>query len=150
MSVRQNRSAKDAAAINQQFSALIALTAEPDRLNDVSYQVTTLLQDIEDLLPGLPTTRDEQQVTAVQNTGNTPTAQDDIARADWAAVSLGIHQSIQKAIARYREGDAKNAILMCKTVILTALKLAVWKTKSVLAIRRLKPRWRLTSRVWLV
>ncbi|BDT24184.1 FTR1 family iron permease [Citrobacter freundii] len=111
MSVRQNRSAKDAAAINQQFSALIALTAEPDRLNDVSYQVTTLLQDIEDLLPGLPTTRDEQQVTAVQNTGNTPTTQDDIARADWAAVSLGIHQSIQKAIARYQEGDAKNAIL---------------------------------------
>ena len=99
MSVRQNRSAKDAAAINQQFSALIALTAEPDRLNDVSYQVTTLLQDIEDLLPGLPTTRDEQQVTAVQNTGNTPTAQDDIARADWAAVSLGIHQSIQKDIS---------------------------------------------------
>ncbi|MGP8846931.1 iron permease, partial [Enterobacter hormaechei] len=38
-------------------------------------------------------------------------AQDDIARADWAAVSLGIHQSIQKAIARYQEGDAKNAIL---------------------------------------
>jgi high-affinity iron transporter len=119
---------------------LIALTAEPDRLNDVSYQVTTLLQDIEDLLPGLPTTRDEQQVTAVQNTGNTPTAQDDIARADWAAVSLGIHQSIQKAIARYQEAMRRMPFWMCKT--LTALKLAVWKTKSVLAIRRLKPRWR--------
>ncbi len=50
MSVRQNRSAKDAAAINQQFTALIALTAQPDHLNDVSYQVTSLLQDIEDLL----------------------------------------------------------------------------------------------------
>ncbi|MCX0221959.1 FTR1 family protein, partial [Escherichia coli] len=36
---------------------------------------------------------------------------DDKARADWAAVSMGINQSIQEAIARYQGGDAKNAIL---------------------------------------
>ena len=129
---------------------MIALTAEPDRLNDVSYQVTTLLQDIEDLLPGLPTTRDEQQVTAVQSTGNTPTAQYDIARADRAAVSLGIHQSIQKAIARYQEGDAKNAILDVQDSYFDRFEASGMENKIGSRDRRLKPRWRLTSRVWLV
>lgn len=112
MSVRQNRSAKDAASINQQFTALIALTAQPDRLNDVSYQITTLLQDIEDVLPGLPTTRDDQPVTApTQTAGNIPAASDAPANADWASVSDGINQSIADAIARYKGGNAQDAIL---------------------------------------
>ena len=111
MSLRQNRSAKDAASINQQFSSLIALTAQPDHLNDVSYQVTTLLQDIEDILPGLPTTRDDQQVAAAQSAVNIPAADEGNNRTDWAEVTTGINQSIQDAIARYQGGDAKNAIL---------------------------------------
>lgn len=111
MSLRQNRSAKDAASINQQFSSLIALTAQPDHLNDVSYQVTTLLQDIEDILPGLPTTRDDQQVAAAQSADNIPAADEGNNRTDWAEVTTGINQSIQDAIARYQGGDAKNAIL---------------------------------------
>ncbi|MGA6804294.1 iron permease, partial [Escherichia coli] len=108
MSLRQNRSAKDAASINQQFSSLIALTAQPDHLNDVSYQVTTLLQDIEDILPGLPTTRDDQQVAAAQSADNIPAADEGNNRTDWAEVTTGINQSIQDAIARYQGGDAKN------------------------------------------
>jgi len=111
MYLRQNRSAKDAASINQQFSSLIALTAQPDHLNDVSYQVTTLLQDIEDILPGLPTTRDDQQVAAAQSADNIPAADEGNNRTDWAEVTTGINQSIQDAIARYQGGDAKNAIL---------------------------------------
>ncbi len=111
MSVRQNRSAKDAAAINQQFSALIALAAQPDRLNDVSYQVTTLLQDIEDILPGLPTTRDEQLVAAPQTADNGPATAQESTRANWGEVADGINQSIQEAIARYQRGEAQNAIL---------------------------------------
>ncbi|WP_437891101.1 FTR1 family iron permease [Phytobacter sp. V91] len=112
MSVRQNRSAKDAAAINQQFTALIALTAQPDRLNDVSYQITTLLQDIEDLLPGLPTTRDDQPVTAPTQSADTlPANADAPANADWANVAQGINQSIADAIARYKSGNAQDAIL---------------------------------------
>lgn len=99
MSLRQNRSAKDAASINQQFSSLIALTAQPDHLNDVSYQVTTLLQDIEDILPGLPTTRDDQQVAAAQSADNIPAADEGNNRTDWAEVTTGINQSIQDAIA---------------------------------------------------
>ncbi len=112
MSVRQNRSSKDAASINQQFTALIALTTQPDRLNDVSYQVTTLLQDIEDVLPGLPTTRDDQPVTApTQTAASAPAASDAPANADWASVADGINQSITEAIARYKSGNAQDAIL---------------------------------------
>lgn len=110
MSVRQNRSAKDAAAINQQFSALIALAAQPDRLNDVSYQVTTLLQDIEDILPGLPTTRDDQLIAAPQTADNGPAAEEST-RTNWGEVAGGINQSIQDAIARYQRGEMQNAIL---------------------------------------
>lgn len=112
MSVRQNRSAKDAASINQQFTALIALTAQPDHLNDVSYQVTSLLQDIEDTLPGLPTTRDDQPVSTPQPTAaSTPTASEAPASADWASVASGINQSISTAIASYKSGNAQDAIL---------------------------------------
>lgn len=110
MSVRQNRSAKDAAAINQQFSALIALAAQPDRLNDVSYQVTTLLQDIEDILPGLPTTRDDQLIAVPQTADNGPAAEEST-RTNWGEVAGGINQSIQDAIARYQRGETQNAIL---------------------------------------
>ena len=110
MSVRQNRSAKDAAAINQQFSALIALAAQPDRLNDVSYQVTTLLQDIEDILPGLPTTRDDQLIAAPQTADN-GSATEESSRTNWGEVAGGINQSIQDAIARYQRGETQNAIL---------------------------------------
>ncbi|MCF6687854.1 FTR1 family iron permease [Raoultella terrigena] len=104
IAVRQNRSAKDAAAINQQFTALIALTAQPGRLNDVSYQVTALLQDLEDLLPGLPGTRDDgPQVNPAASDASAP-------NADWASVAAGINQSMDAALARYQRGEAEGAI----------------------------------------
>lgn len=108
MSVRQHRSAKDSATINQQFTAL---TAQPDRLNDVAYQVTTLLQDIEDILPGLPTTRDGQPVSAQPSAEDNPAASKETPDADWATVVAGINQSIGDAIARYHSGSAQDAIL---------------------------------------
>ncbi|WP_227697885.1 MULTISPECIES: FTR1 family protein [unclassified Raoultella] len=104
IAVRQNRSAKEAAAINQQFTALIALTAQPGRLNDVSYQVTALLQDLEDLLPGLPGTRDDGQQA------NPAAAEVSAANADWASVAAGINQSMDAALARYQRGEAEGAI----------------------------------------
>lgn len=104
IAVRQNRSAKDAAAINQQFTALIALTAQPGRLNDVSYQVTALLQDLEDLLPGLPGTRDDGPQA------NPAAAEASAPNADWASVAAGINQSMDAALARYQRGEAEGAI----------------------------------------
>ncbi|KHT07674.1 iron permease [Pectobacterium brasiliense] len=108
MSVRQNRSAQQAASINQQFSALITLAGQPDQLTDVAYRVTTLLQNIEDVLPGLPTTRDSQQATAAPaanaDTGAVPDA-------NWAKVADDINQAIAAAIAQYRQGHVKPAIM---------------------------------------
>ncbi|WP_058910071.1 FTR1 family iron permease [Entomohabitans teleogrylli] len=112
MSVRQNRSAKEAAAINQQFTALIALAAGPDRLNDVAYQVTTLLQDIEDILPGLPTTRDDQPVNAPQSAdAAADVATDGGPQNDWASVARGINDGIARAIERYRSEGGQDAML---------------------------------------
>ncbi|OZI15475.1 iron permease [Sodalis-like symbiont of Philaenus spumarius] len=112
MAVRQNRSTQDAAAINQQFTALTALVKQPDRLNDVAYRVTTLLQDIADTLPGLPTTRDNQPVSAQQTTDNASVARASVPDADWANLASGINQSISEAITRYQSGDAQEAILV--------------------------------------
>lgn len=115
MSVRQNRSAQQAAAINQQFTALIALTAKPDNLNDVAYGVTTLLQDISDLLPDLPTTRDTQAVSAAQNDSAAITA-DETPAQDWARISDGINSSMQEAISLYREGNVQDAMLAVQDI----------------------------------
>ncbi|EHR8837282.1 FTR1 family iron permease [Shigella flexneri] len=111
MSVRNNRSANAAAAINQQFTALIALAAQPDHLNDIAYQVTVLLQDIEDLLPGLPTTRDSQPVSAAQSQAETSAVADTPSNVNWANVATDINQSIDQAITRYQNGNAQEAIL---------------------------------------
>ncbi|MEH2920041.1 FTR1 family protein [Samsonia erythrinae] len=108
MSVRQNRSAQQAAAINQQFSTLIALASQPDQLTDVAYRVTTLLQDIEDTLPGLPTTRDSQQAMATQDANADAGAAPD---TNWAKVADDINQAIAGAIAQYQQGQVKPAVM---------------------------------------
>lgn len=110
MSVRQNRSAQQAAAINQQFSALIAMTNQPDQMSEVAYRVTTLLQDIEDLLPGLPTTRDSQPVTATPE-DDAGIAADDEPDADWGNVAADINQAMLDAIEQYRQGQSRPAIM---------------------------------------
>ncbi|MBE8268873.1 hypothetical protein, partial [Leptospira borgpetersenii] len=48
MSVRGNRSAQQAAEINQQFTALIDLARQPDKMTEVAYRVTGVLHTIED------------------------------------------------------------------------------------------------------
>lgn len=110
MSVRQNRSAQQAAAINQQFSALIAMTNQPDQMSEVAYRVTTLLQDIEDLLPGLPTTRDSQPVTATPE-GDAGISANDAPDADWGKVAADINQAMLAAIEQYRQGQARPAMM---------------------------------------
>ncbi|WP_148053022.1 FTR1 family iron permease [Atlantibacter hermannii] len=111
MSVRKNRSAQQAAAINQQFTTLISLTAKPDNLNDVAYGVTTLLQDIEDVLPGLPTTRDTQAVSAPQN-GAAPAAKTATSdQADWGKITASINSSLKEAIAVYSDGNVQDGMM---------------------------------------
>ncbi|WP_301098871.1 FTR1 family protein [Otariodibacter sp.] len=103
MSVRKNRSASISANINQQFYDLIRLSEEPDQIIAIGYQVTTLLQDIEELLPNLPTTRETQQVA--QSLDNEAESQ------DWAKISQDINTRIQQAIKMYNQGEGKKAML---------------------------------------
>lgn len=111
MSVRGNRSSQQAAAINQQFTALIALASQPDQMTEVAYRVTGLLQTIEDTLPGLPTTREQQQVTTNQPTTAPIANSDGQANADWATVSGKINQAINQAISQYQTGQSTPAML---------------------------------------
>ena len=108
MSVRTNRSSEISAAINQQFYNLIRLSEQPDQMTEIAYQSTQLLQDIEEQLPNLPTTRDEQNAQAAQSQAQTS---DNVAEQDWAKITAEINQRIQQAIALYEQGDAKKAML---------------------------------------
>ena len=108
MSVRTNRSSEISSAINQQFYNLIRLSEQPDQMTEIAYQSTQLLQDIEEQLPNLPTTREEQNVQAMQSDAQTA---NDNANQDWAKISTDINQRIQQAIVLYQQGDAKKAML---------------------------------------
>ena len=108
MSVRTNRSSEISSAINQQFYNLIRLSEQPDQMTEIAYQSTQLLQDIEEQLPNLPTTREEQNAQAMQSDAQTA---NDNADQDWAKISTDINQRIQQAIVLYQQGDAKKAIL---------------------------------------
>lgn len=105
ISIRTNRSSEQSAAINQQFYNLIRLSEQPDQMTEIAYQSTNLLQDIEEQLPNLPTTREEQNV---QSTQAQTTEQAD---QDWQKIADQVNQGIQQAIALYEKGDHKKAIL---------------------------------------
>ncbi|WP_159566447.1 FTR1 family iron permease [Budvicia diplopodorum] len=105
MSVRQNRSSQQAGEINRQFSELITISAQPDQMNEVGYRISTLLQDVEDLLPGLPTVRDEQKAAA------NPNADDATPDADWKKVVSDIDTAVNAALVQYGAGDSKGAMM---------------------------------------
>lgn len=107
MSIRKNRSAAISASINQQFYDLIKLSEQPEQINALGYQITTLLQDIEEQLPQLPTTQIAQATnqSAVQN------AQDFADNKNWADVASQVNQGIADAIALFEKGENKKAML---------------------------------------
>ena len=134
MSIRQNRSAEISAAINQQFYNIIRLSEQADQITELGYQSTQLLQDIEENLPNLPTTREEQNVQS--NTAQQAT--DNQQEQDWNKIKQEINQRIQQAIALYQQGESKKRFFPYKTPISTCLKALEWKTKWVLVIVTLK------------
>ena len=105
MSIRQNRSAAISGNLNQQFYDLIKLSEQPDQISDFGYQITTLLQDIEEQLPNLPTTRENQIEQTTDKVGDTTPDK------DWAQISTQVNAGIQQAIALYEQGEAKKAML---------------------------------------
>ncbi|MFQ1048703.1 FTR1 family protein [Avibacterium paragallinarum] len=107
MSIRKNRSAAASASINQQFYDLIKLSEQPEQINALGYQITTLLQDIEEQLPQLPTTKAAQATTqsAVQN------SQDFSDKQNWSEVVTQVNAGIKNAIALFEKGESKKAML---------------------------------------
>ena len=106
MSIRQNRAASISADINQQFYDLIKLSEQPGQINALGYQITTLLQTIEEQLPQLPTTRDSQ--TASSEAQAVAENQPDV---DWNKIVTDINQRLQQAVQIYQTGETKKAIL---------------------------------------
>ena len=106
MSIRQNRAASISADINQQFYDLIKLSEQPGQISAMGYQITTLLQTIEEQLPQLPTTRDSQ--TASSEAQAVVENQPDV---DWNKIVADINQRLQQAIQIYQTGETKKAIL---------------------------------------
>ena len=105
MSIRQNRSAAISGNLNQQFYDLIKLSEQPDQISDFGYQITTLLQDIEEQLPNLPTTRENQiEQTTDKIADTTPDK-------DWAQISTQVNAGIQQAIRLYEQGDTAKAMV---------------------------------------
>lgn len=100
--VRRHRSVRQAADINARFSRLIVLARAGDALTEFGYQTTTLLQDIAELLPGLPLFREPDPER---------TAAASAPEADWSQVARQIDDAVAAAIARYRDGDARAAML---------------------------------------
>lgn len=108
--LRLHVSAQSASDINAQFSSLIALTRQPDRLNDISYQTTTLLQDLGDQLVSLP-------VPAAAGQPDTPSARaeppvkSETRNQNWSSVREQINAAITAAITQYQQGDVQGAML---------------------------------------
>lgn len=102
--LRLSVSAKAAADINAQFSRLISLAGQPDQLNELAYQVTTLLQDLGDQLPNLPLPADQQAPAEQQASAAAP-------QQDWAQVRQQIDQAVTAALAQYQDGKPDEAIL---------------------------------------
>ena len=105
MSIRQNRSAAISGNLNQQFYDLIKLSEQPDQISDFGYQITTLLQDIEEQLPNLPTTRENQTEQTTDKVADTTPDK------DWAQISTQVNAGVQQAIRLYEQGDTAKAMV---------------------------------------
>ena len=65
--IRLNKSAKEAAKINQYFYNLIKLAKKENQLQEFAYQTTNLLQDLEPLLENLPVKEEKTHELAEKN-----------------------------------------------------------------------------------
>lgn len=106
--IRLHRSMAKAATYNDSFKVLSKITKEKytqHKLIQFSYQLTTLIQDLKDDLPGLPATRDMQKPL------DDSIAQQKIEQKDWHAVIKQITDSIDGAIQSYKKDQVDLAVM---------------------------------------
>ncbi|MDR2112486.1 MAG: FTR1 family iron permease [Candidatus Accumulibacter sp.] len=104
IAIRGQRSASQTQRINQQFSALMELANNPDQMTKFGYNVTSLLQDIEEQLEDLPIPA-KAGVNVMADAAGA-----DNGNADWQQVARNIDDAISAALARYQAGQAQPAI----------------------------------------
>ncbi|MBL4831738.1 MAG: FTR1 family iron permease [Aliivibrio sp.] len=106
--IRLHRSMTTAVEYNNSFKAMTKITKEiynQQKLIQFSYELSTLVQNLKDELPGLPATRDSQN------------PQDEIAvgvqlkQKDWTAVVTQISSAISASIQQYKEGQIDLAMM---------------------------------------
>lgn len=103
--VRRYRSLDKAASYNARFQALEDLALQPyttQHLVQFGYQVSTLVSDLKDDLPGLPAMRASEKVQ------DTTAAKVD--QKDWFVVVQKIDQAVKQAIHQYSRGQHKQAM----------------------------------------
>ena len=106
--IRLHRSAERSADYNAAFSSIAKITKEKfsqQNLIRFGYELSTLVQDLKDELPGLPPTRDFQIPDVNKDTDTALTAR------DWNPVVSDIMNAINGALDNYKNGDKTAAIL---------------------------------------
>lgn len=109
--VRLHVSSKDAQALNQAFTKIFALAENPGQINELGYQVTQLLQNLEVALEGLPIPEKAAQAAAamLDDVGDT-------SGKDWNSVVQEINSAVADAIKLYETGQTKEAIAAVQDV----------------------------------
>ncbi|WP_298643226.1 FTR1 family protein [uncultured Cardiobacterium sp.] len=99
--IRMQKSARAAEVINREFAALMKQAESDDNISTFGYSVTTLLDDVQEALQGVPA-----PVAAAAAADDTATAD---SGKDWAAVRAELFTALGEAKAAYQAGDAKKA-----------------------------------------
>lgn len=108
IAIRLNRSTEKAADYNDRFKNILKITKadySQQKLIQFSYELSTLVQDLKDDLPGLPATREEQKPQS--DTG----ASQQVADKDWDQVVKDINAAVASAIKQYQNGQTDGAIM---------------------------------------
>lgn len=101
--IRRYRSLAKAADYNDRFKRISQIAQadySQEQLVRFSYELSTLIQDLQDDLPGLPALGEEQK----------PQPRQDVVR-DWQPVIGNIVQAIEGALEEYRRGQAEQAMV---------------------------------------
>ena len=98
--IRMQKSARAAEVINRQFAALMKQAGSDDSIDAFGYSVTTLLDDVQEALQGVPA----PVSTAAQA--------DDSATAgkDWSATQKELLNALAQATQTYQAGDTAKAV----------------------------------------
>lgn len=115
IALRQHRSTRIAANINQQFYNLIRLTDKAPALAEFGYQITLLLQAIEEQLPNLPAPQVALEDNAIRENAKEnakENVRENIGENQWAQISQQIKTQLQTALTLYQQGNPQQASLL--------------------------------------